>query len=42
MVYISGDELIPMSCSKGNRGWSHVTISSLIAGVLFVIFLGTV
>ena len=28
MIYISGDELIPTSCNKGNKEWSHLTIFS--------------
>jgi ZIP family zinc transporter len=39
MIYISGDELIPTSCNKCNKNWSHATIFSLLAGVLFVLFL---
>jgi ZIP family zinc transporter len=42
MIYISGDELIPTSCNKYCRNWSHSTIFSLIAGVLMVILLGTI
>lgn len=42
MIYIAGDELIPTSCSKLKKGWSHSTIFSLIIGVLFVIILGTI
>jgi zinc transporter, ZIP family len=41
MIYISGDELIPTSCNKSNKPWSHSTIFSLIAGVLFVVVLGS-
>ena len=42
MIYISADELIPMAHSQGRKLWSHSTIFSLIAGVLFVIILGTI
>lgn len=42
MIYISGDELIPMSHSKDSKVWNHSTIFSLIAGVLFVIILGSI
>ena len=42
MIYISGDELIPTSCNKGNKEWSHLTIFSLILGVLFVVLLGLI
>lgn len=38
MVYISADELIPASCFKLS---SHSTIFSLIAGVVFVVLLGS-
>ncbi len=41
MIYISADELIPVSCSKSGSRWSHSTIFSLIIGVLFVILLGS-
>jgi ZIP family zinc transporter len=37
MIYISADELIPVSCSKLTN---HSTIFSLIVGVIFVILLG--
>lgn len=37
MIYISADELIPVSCSKMTN---HSTIFSLILGVLLVILLG--
>lgn len=40
MIYISGDELIPTSCHKNLKHWSHSTIFSLIAGVVSVILLG--
>jgi ZIP family zinc transporter len=40
MIYISADELIPMSCSKGNGVRGHSTIFSLITGILFVLLLG--
>jgi ZIP family zinc transporter len=42
MIYISADELIPMVHSQDRRLWSHSTIFSLMAGVLFVIILGTI
>ncbi len=42
MIYISGDELIPMSCSKDRKAWSHQTIFSLIAGVIFVVLLSSI
>jgi len=42
MIYISADELIPMAHSQERKLWSHSTIFSLIAGVLFVIILGTI
>ncbi|MFC1801532.1 ZIP family metal transporter [Nanoarchaeota archaeon] len=42
MIYISGDELIPTSCNKHQKTWSHSTIFSLIVGVLFVILLGLI
>ncbi len=38
MVYISADELIPASCFKLSN---HSTIFSLIAGVIFVVLLGS-
>lgn len=41
MIYISGDELIPTSCSKDNTGWSHSTIFSLMLGVLLVVLLSS-
>lgn len=37
MIYISSDELIPVSCCKMS---DHTTIFSLIAGVVFVTLLG--
>jgi len=40
MIYITVDELIPVSCSKHN-GWSHASIFSFIIGVLFVILLSS-
>jgi ZIP family zinc transporter len=40
MIYISADELIPVS-SRQNNGFSHSTIFSLIIGILFVIVLGS-
>ena len=42
MIYISADELIPMAHSQGRKMWSHITIFSLIIGVLFVIILGSI
>ncbi len=42
MIYISSDELIPTSCNKCDSNWSHATIFSLIAGILFVLFLGLI
>ncbi len=39
MIYISGDELIPTSCSKSS---GHHTIISLILGVLLVLLLNTI
>lgn len=39
MIYICADELIPSSSSKTTN---HSTIFSLIAGIIFVIFLGSV
>ncbi|MFH0868316.1 MAG: ZIP family metal transporter [Candidatus Woesearchaeota archaeon] len=42
MVYITADELIPTSCNKGNGEYSHSSIFSLIAGILFVILLGLI
>jgi ZIP family zinc transporter len=42
MIYISADELILMAHSQERKLWSHVPIFSLIAGVLFVIILGTI
>jgi zinc transporter, ZIP family len=41
MIYISGDELIPVSCN-GTNGFSHSTIFSLMLGVLLVIILGLI
>lgn len=41
MIYISADELIPVSCRKG-KGFSHSTIFSLTAGILFVLMLGLI
>lgn len=40
MIYISADELIPVSCNKDDKNWSHGTIFALILGVLFVLLLG--
>jgi len=37
MIYITGDEIIPASCS---RNTNHTTIFSLILGILLVILLG--
>ncbi|MEE9474493.1 MAG: hypothetical protein V3V36_02360, partial [Candidatus Hydrothermarchaeaceae archaeon] len=37
MIYISSDELIPVSCCKMS---DHTTIFSLVAGVVFVTLLG--
>lgn len=42
MIYISADELIPSSCQKHFKKWSHSTIFSLITGILFVIMLGLI
>lgn len=42
MIYISADELIPISCSREYNGWSHATIFSLIAGVILVMILGLI
>jgi ZIP family zinc transporter len=42
MIYISADELIPMAHSQKRKLWSHITIFSLIFGVLFVIILNTI
>jgi len=39
MIYISGDELIPLSCNKQCRHWSHGSIFALIIGILFVLLL---
>ncbi len=39
MIYISADELIPVSCNKDDKNWSHGTIFALILGVLFVMLL---
>lgn len=41
MIYISCDELIPTSCSKGAM-WSHASIFSLIAGVLFAMLITSI
>jgi ZIP family zinc transporter len=38
MIYITVDELIPSGCA----GTSHRTIFSLMAGIVFVIFLGAI
>ena len=40
MIYISADELIPISCNQ-NMKFSHSTIFSLIIGVIFVIILSS-
>jgi zinc transporter, ZIP family len=40
MIYISADELIPTSCQKDLPSYSHSSIFSLIAGIVFFIFLG--
>ena len=40
MVYISADELIPVSCSGSDKRFSHSTIFSLMLGVLLVVMLG--
>jgi ZIP family zinc transporter len=42
MIYISADELIPMSHNQERKKWSHATIFYLITGVLFVILLGSI
>jgi zinc transporter, ZIP family len=42
MVYISADELIPVSCCKHGDSSSHSTIFSLIFGILLVILLGAI
>ena len=42
MVYISADELIPSSYCRNQQKWSHSTIFSLIAGVVFVILLSLI
>jgi len=42
MIYISADELIPMAHSQRRKLWSHSTIFSLMAGVLFVIIIGAI
>lgn len=39
MIYICADELIPSSCNKTTN---HSTIFSLIAGIIFVIFLQSI
>lgn len=39
MIYISADELIPLSCGNHEKRFSHSTIFSLIIGILFVIIL---
>jgi len=41
MIYISADELIPVSCTKDQECTNHSTIFSLIAGVVFVVLLGS-
>jgi len=47
MIYISGDELIPLSCNKENcsmkKGkFRHSAIFSLILGIIFVLLLGLI
>ncbi len=44
MIYISGDELIPVACNKNGKKirWCHSTIFSLMIGVLLVILLGLI
>jgi len=42
MIYISADELIPVSCNKSNGCWNHSMIFSLILGVIFVVALGQI
>ena len=42
MIYISADELIPTSCQKDLPSYSHFSIFSLIAGVVFVIILSSI
>jgi ZIP family zinc transporter len=42
MIYISADELIPMAHNQDRKKWSHITIFYLIAGVIFVILLGSI
>ena len=42
MVYISADELIPISCRKSSSSENHSTIFSLIAGVVLVVLLGAI
>jgi ZIP family zinc transporter len=41
MIYISADELIPLSCGNHKKRFSHSTIFSLIFGVLFVIIVNS-
>ena len=38
MIYIRADELIPTACA----GTNHMTIFSVIVGVIFVILLGLI
>lgn len=42
MIYISADELIPVSCTKDCHKYSHSSIFSFILGVIFVILLGMI
>ena len=42
MIYIAADELIPTSCNKQDKAGNRNTIFSLIAGVMFVIVLGSI
>jgi len=42
MIYISADELIPVSCCKVGANCNHSTIFSLVFGVLLVILLGAI
>jgi zinc transporter, ZIP family len=42
MIYISADELIPVSCCRVGEETGHSTIFSLVLGVLVVILLGAI
>lgn len=42
MIYISGDELIPVACNKNGDHWQRSSIFALILGVIFVTILSAI